>query len=201
MQEYVLNLLRGGVIAEALEGIDLGETTHKKPGNTVPESIHSFSEWPARLPHCVLRWHVAVISDGHPLQRCLATGCWLSSETRRCWYMLFFFLLFSSWRWFGPTGGAQQESHSDYQQGEGQTYRWVVQHFRQHGLFQPASRLCLNAGRDFSHDDTLDVPIQVELLIKQATSHENLCQCYIGWSVALHTFQPICSPSIFFPGL
>lgn len=45
------------------------------------------------------------------------------------------------------------------------------------------NQLCLNAGRDFSHDDTLDVPIQVELLIKQATSHENLCQCYIGWSV------------------
>lgn len=39
------------------------------------------------------------------------------------------------------------------------------------------------SGRDFSHDDTLDVPTQVELLIKQATSHENLCQCYIGWSV------------------
>jgi len=26
---------------------------------------------------------------------------------------------------------------------------------------------------------------QVELLIQQATSHENLCQCYIGWSVPL----------------
>lgn len=38
-------------------------------------------------------------------------------------------------------------------------------------------------GRDFSHDETLDVPTQVELLIKQATSHENLCQCYIGWYV------------------
>ncbi|KAG9481906.1 hypothetical protein GDO78_010897 [Eleutherodactylus coqui] len=36
-------------------------------------------------------------------------------------------------------------------------------------------------GRDFSHDETLDVATQVELLIKQATSHENLCQCYIGW--------------------
>ncbi|XP_078741425.1 serine/threonine-protein kinase mTOR-like [Lampetra fluviatilis] len=36
-------------------------------------------------------------------------------------------------------------------------------------------------GRDFSHDETLDVPTQVQLLIKQATSHENLCQCYIGW--------------------
>lgn len=40
-------------------------------------------------------------------------------------------------------------------------------------------------GRDFSHDETLDVPTQVELLIKQATSHENLCQCYIGWYVFL----------------
>jgi len=30
--------------AEAMEGIDLGEATHKKPGTTVPESIHSFSK-------------------------------------------------------------------------------------------------------------------------------------------------------------
>lgn len=42
-------------------------------------------------------------------------------------------------------------------------------------------QLFLSLGRDFSHDETLDVPTQVELLIKQATSHENLCQCYIGW--------------------
>lgn len=60
----------------------------------------------------------------------------------------------------------------------------------------PRSSLCLGpvtsiyvfsylnfTGRDFSHDETLDVPTQVELLIKQATSHENLCQCYIGWWV------------------
>lgn len=31
-------------MAETMEGIDLGETTHKKPGTTVPESIHSFSK-------------------------------------------------------------------------------------------------------------------------------------------------------------
>ncbi|XP_071501613.1 serine/threonine-protein kinase mTOR-like [Diadema antillarum] len=36
-------------------------------------------------------------------------------------------------------------------------------------------------GCDFSTDDPVDVPTQVELLIQQATSHENLCQCYIGW--------------------
>lgn len=36
-------------------------------------------------------------------------------------------------------------------------------------------------GRDFDPNVTLDVPAQVDLLIKQATSHEHLCQCYIGW--------------------
>jgi len=36
-------------------------------------------------------------------------------------------------------------------------------------------------GRDFDPNMTLDVNQQVDLLIKQATSHENLCQCYIGW--------------------
>eukprot|EP00057_Strongylocentrotus_purpuratus_P006311 XP_011660785.1 PREDICTED: serine/threonine-protein kinase mTOR-like [Strongylocentrotus purpuratus] len=36
-------------------------------------------------------------------------------------------------------------------------------------------------GCDFSTNDPVDVPTQVELLIQQATSHENLCQCYIGW--------------------
>ncbi|XP_050412148.1 serine/threonine-protein kinase mTOR [Patella vulgata] len=36
-------------------------------------------------------------------------------------------------------------------------------------------------GRDFGTDDPVDVKNQVESLIKQATTHENLCQCYIGW--------------------
>lgn len=36
---------------EVMEGIDLGETTHKKPGTTVPESIHSFSESLPDLNH------------------------------------------------------------------------------------------------------------------------------------------------------
>jgi len=35
-------------------------------------------------------------------------------------------------------------------------------------------------GKDFV-GETLNVPDQVHRLIKQATSHENLCQCYIGW--------------------
>ncbi|KFD55349.1 hypothetical protein M513_03689 [Trichuris suis] len=38
-------------------------------------------------------------------------------------------------------------------------------------------------GRDFInlYADALDVPAQVEVLIQQATAHENLCQCYVGW--------------------
>lgn len=36
-------------------------------------------------------------------------------------------------------------------------------------------------GRDFDANVTLNVNQQVDLLIRQATSHENLCQCYIGW--------------------
>ncbi|KAI8062483.1 armadillo-type protein [Gongronella butleri] len=36
-------------------------------------------------------------------------------------------------------------------------------------------------GRDFNPRVTLDIPTQVDKLIQQATSLENLCQCYIGW--------------------
>ncbi|KAI8593944.1 armadillo-type protein [Geranomyces variabilis] len=36
-------------------------------------------------------------------------------------------------------------------------------------------------GRDFKPNQTLDVRNQVQRLILQATSLENLCQCYIGW--------------------
>ncbi|NP_001171773.1 target of rapamycin isoform 1 [Bombyx mori] len=37
-------------------------------------------------------------------------------------------------------------------------------------------------GRDFPNVESIvSVPQQVELLVKQATSNENLCQCYIGW--------------------
>ncbi|KAF9279781.1 phosphatidylinositol kinase- protein kinase tor1 [Linnemannia elongata] len=36
-------------------------------------------------------------------------------------------------------------------------------------------------GRDFNPDQTLDVPQQVQRLILQATSTENLCQCWVGY--------------------
>lgn len=36
-------------------------------------------------------------------------------------------------------------------------------------------------GRDFDKRESLDIKEQVQRLIDQATSHENLCQCYIGW--------------------
>ena len=35
-------------------------------------------------------------------------------------------------------------------------------------------------GRDFG-TVVFDVKEQVNKLIEQATSHENLCQCYVGW--------------------
>lgn len=41
-------------------------------------------------------------------------------------------------------------------------------------------------GRDFNPRVTLDVQTQVDKLIQQATSLENLCQCYIGWLVYSH---------------
>ena len=49
-------------------------------------------------------------------------------------------------------------------------------------------------GRDFATEDPVDVQRQVELLIQQATSHENLCQCYIGWSVPLVWYVCVCVP-------
>lgn len=36
-------------------------------------------------------------------------------------------------------------------------------------------------GKDFHNEEMLTVQKQVGLLIEQATSNENLCQCYIGW--------------------
>ncbi|UJR07918.1 hypothetical protein I4U23_012201 [Adineta vaga] len=36
-------------------------------------------------------------------------------------------------------------------------------------------------GNDFHREEPVDISTQVELLIKQATSHENLCQSYLGW--------------------
>jgi FKBP12-rapamycin complex-associated protein len=36
-------------------------------------------------------------------------------------------------------------------------------------------------GRDFKATVTLPVDAQVQKLIQQATSMENLCQCFIGW--------------------
>lgn len=36
-------------------------------------------------------------------------------------------------------------------------------------------------GNDFNQDVPLTVQEQVDLLIRQATDNENLCQCYIGW--------------------
>nr|AEA11029.1 target of rapamycin [Ochlerotatus triseriatus] len=36
-------------------------------------------------------------------------------------------------------------------------------------------------GKDFNTNDPVSVQRQIDLLIRQATNNENLCQCYIGW--------------------
>jgi phosphatidylinositol kinase/protein kinase (PI-3 family) len=36
-------------------------------------------------------------------------------------------------------------------------------------------------GRDFKASVVLPIDVQVQKLIEQATSMENLCQCFIGW--------------------
>ncbi|XP_075459599.1 serine/threonine-protein kinase mTOR isoform X2 [Ascaphus truei] len=94
-----------GQSVEILETVELGEPAHKKPGSTVPESIHSFIGDGLVQPEALNKKAIQIIN-------------------------------------------------------------------------RVRDKL---TGRDFAHDETLDVPTQVELLIKQATSHENLCQCYIGW--------------------
>ncbi|TRY96882.1 hypothetical protein DNTS_015423 [Danionella cerebrum] len=98
-----------GQSVEAIEGIDIGEATHKKPGTTVPESIHSFIGDGLVQPEALNKKAIQIIN-------------------------------------------------------------------------RVRDKL---TGRDFSHDETLDVPIQVELLIKQATSHENLCQCALSGRASL----------------
>ncbi|XP_075136061.1 serine/threonine-protein kinase mTOR isoform X5 [Leptodactylus fuscus] len=98
-------LLNWRLMDKMLETVDLGETTHKKPGSTVPESIHTYIGDGLVQPEALNKKAIQIIN-------------------------------------------------------------------------RVRDKL---TGRDFSHEETLDVATQVELLIKQATSHENLCQCYIGW--------------------
>ena len=48
-------------------------------------------------------------------------------------------------------------------------------------MFSCIYKYLFPSGCDFNNDESIDVKRQVDLLVKQATSHENLCQCYIGW--------------------
>ena len=48
-------------------------------------------------------------------------------------------------------------------------------------FFRLAIMLHCLLGRDFSPDEWNTVQEQVDQLIRQAQSNENLCQCYIGW--------------------
>ncbi|XP_072012516.1 serine/threonine-protein kinase mTOR isoform X6 [Engystomops pustulosus] len=94
-----------GQSVEMMETVDISENAHKKPGSTVPESIHTYIGDGLVQPEALNKKAIQIIN-------------------------------------------------------------------------RVRDKL---TGRDFSHEETLDVATQVELLIKQATSHENLCQCYIGW--------------------
>ncbi len=47
-------------------------------------------------------------------------------------------------------------------------------------------------GRDFDPDIPLSVPAQVDKLIIQATSLENLCQCFSGWCVCSARRRYLC---------
>lgn len=98
-------LLNWRLMDKMMETVDLGETAHKKPGSTVPESIHTYIGDGLVQPEALNKKAIQIIN-------------------------------------------------------------------------RVRDKL---TGRDFSNEETLDVATQVELLIKQATSHENLCQCYIGW--------------------
>ncbi|XP_072012517.1 serine/threonine-protein kinase mTOR isoform X7 [Engystomops pustulosus] len=98
-------LLNWRLMDKMMETVDISENAHKKPGSTVPESIHTYIGDGLVQPEALNKKAIQIIN-------------------------------------------------------------------------RVRDKL---TGRDFSHEETLDVATQVELLIKQATSHENLCQCYIGW--------------------
>lgn len=106
-------------VAETMEGIDLGETTHKKPGTTVPESIHSFSKSAFYLDF--------IYSRSKPLLLWLLLCLFILKKINLFWILLILLSL-TSWRWPCATWSLEQESHPDYQQGAGQTDRWVVLH-------------------------------------------------------------------------
>lgn len=67
------------------------------------------------------------------------------------------------------------------------------QHYADEGLEKPTAILNQKAvavidrikkklgGKDFKENEALKVLEQVNKLIKQATSHENICQAYMGW--------------------
>jgi FKBP12-rapamycin complex-associated protein len=40
-------------------------------------------------------------------------------------------------------------------------------------------------GKDFKNKDPISVKFQVEKLIREAKSHENLCQSFEGWNAFL----------------
>jgi FKBP12-rapamycin complex-associated protein len=92
------------------------------------------------------------------------------------------------------TQAAQSQSKSDLHTNRSHRERELVHALGPEGAAAPREALNEKAvavirrvqakltGRDFEGEkEPLDVSAQVQRLINQATSHENLCQCYIGW--------------------
>ena len=54
--------------------------------------------------------------------------------------------------------------------------------------------LMVSLGRDFNPNVVLSVQAQVDKLILQATSLENLCQCFSGWYDSFYSLVSSYSP-------
>jgi FKBP12-rapamycin complex-associated protein len=63
---------------------------------------------------------------------------------------------------------ARQDSYID-------TQARILHQLKKSGVRSSSTAVILD------HTRSLTVPEQVDMLIRQATSHENLCQCYLGW--------------------
>lgn len=79
------------------------------------------------------------------------------------------------------TGGDTDEDASVAQQQQNQNQQQPPETMNSKALVVVNRVRDKLTGRDFDPNVTFDVPNQIDLLIKQATSNENLCQCYIGW--------------------
>lgn len=95
---------------------------------------------------------------------------------------------------FDETAEAERDPHMASVRGKQARQRELRQNFGPEGVHAEPDLLSATArkvisrvyaklnGTDFRGGrESLDVEAQVERLLQEATSHENLCQCYVGW--------------------